>query len=217
MSEVIRQSPVVFDRTVATRTGCGGWEVVLEFEGEGDGPWLVDLSHLQRWDCQDIELDSMAPFGLSVPAEPGQVILQDDKLIARMNRTQAMITCLRMGDSIEPPTAEGSTDITDAHCMLAVVGPETPGVMEHVSNLDLFKPGREMPFLTQGPVMHIPCQVVTLSEECVLMSFSRGYGQSFADAMLHAASGCDLRPGGEGVFNERFLQIQSSNGHISSP
>jgi len=210
MSEVIRQSPVVFDRKALRKTGSNGWESVLEFEGEGDGPWLLDLSHLQRWDCQDLELDSMAPFGLSVPAEPGQAFLQNDTIIARMNRTQAMITCLGTGDSIETPTAVGFTDITDAHCMLAVVGPETPGVMEHVSILDLFKPGREMPFLTQGPVMHIPCQVVTLSEECVLMSFSRGYGQSFADALLHAASGCKLRPGGEGVFNERFLQIQSS-------
>jgi hypothetical protein len=209
MSEVIRQSPIIFEQKAAEKTNSLGWEVVLKLEGEGDGPWLVDLSHLQRWDCQDIELDSMAPFGLGVPVEPGQAFLQDDKLIARMNRTQAMITCLGTGDSIETPTAMGYTDITDAHCMLAVVGSETPGVMEHVSNLDLFKPGREMPFLTQGPVMHIPCQVVTLSEECVLMSFSRGYGQSFADAMLHAASGCDLRPGGEGVFNERFLQIQS--------
>ncbi len=209
MSEVIRQSPIIFEQKAAEKTNSLGWEVVLKLEGEGDGPWLVDLSHLQRWDCQDMELDSMAPFGLGVPVEPGQAFLQDDKLIARMNRTQAMITCLGTGDSIETPTAMGYTDITDAHCMLAVVGSETPGVMEHVSNLDLFKPGREMPFLTQGPVMHIPCQVVTLSEECVLMSFSRGYGQSFADAMLHAASGCDLRPGGEGVFNERFLQIQS--------
>jgi len=206
MSAVFRQGPIIFNRQVARTTGHLGWEVVLEFEGEGNGPWLVDLSHLQRWDYQDMELDSTAPFGLSMPAEPGQVVLQDDKLIARMNRTQAMIVCLRTGDSIESPTAVGFTDITDAHCMLAVVGPATPGVMEHVSNLDLFNPGRKMPFLTQGPIMHIPCQVVTLSEECVLMSFSRGYGQSFADAILHAASGCDLRPGGESVFNNRFLQ-----------
>jgi hypothetical protein len=163
---------------------------------------------LQRWDYQDMELDSMAPFGLSMPAESGQVVLQNDKLISRMNRTQAMIVCLRPGDTIESSTAVGFTDITDAHCMLAVVGAETPRVMEHVSNLDLFEPGRKMPFLTQGPVMHIPAQVVTLDMDCVLMSFSRGYGQSFADAMLHAASGYELRPGGADVFNKRFLQKQ---------
>ena len=206
MSTVFRRSPIIFDRKAAEKTDSLGWEVVLKFEAEGDGPWLVDLSHLQRWDYQDMELDATAPFDLSMPAEPGQVVLQNDKLISRMNRTQAMITCLRTGDSIEARKAVGFTDITDAHCMLAVVGSEAPAVMEHVSNLDLFEPGRKMPFLTQGPIMHIPAQVVTLDNDCVLMSFSRGYGQSLADAMLHAASGCDLRPGGEGVFNKRFLQ-----------
>jgi hypothetical protein len=204
MSAAFRQSPIIFDRKAAERRDSYGWEVVLEFEGEGGGPWLVDLSHLQRWDCQDAELDSTSPFGLSMPAEPGQVIFQDDKFVARMNRTQAMIVCLRSGDAIEMRNTVGLTDITDAHCMLAVVGAETPCVMEHVSNLDLFKLGRKMPFLTQGPIMHIPAQVMTLDVDCVLMSFSRGYGQSFADAILHAASGCDLRPGGELVFIKRF-------------
>ena len=73
-------------------------------------------------------------------------------------------------------------------------------VKEHVSNLDLFRPDRQMPFLTQGPIMHIPCQVETLDTDCVLMTFSRGYGQTFVDALLHSASGCKLRPGGEAVF-----------------
>ena len=206
MSAVFRQSPITFDQKAAKKTNRLGWEVVLEFEEENGGPWLVDLSHLQRWDCQDMELDSTQPFGLSMPAEPGQVVLQHDKLIARMNRTQAMIVCLRSGDSIETPKALGFTDITDAHSVLAVVGPETPDVMEHVSNLDLFRPDRQMPFLTQGPIMHIPCQVVTMNMDTVLMTFSRGYWQSFARAMLHAASGCKLRPGGEEVFNRRLSQ-----------
>jgi len=174
MSTVFRQSPVIFDRKPAETTNRLGWEVVLEFEEEGDGPWLVDLSHLQRWDYQHTDLDSQKQLGLDVPARPGQVLLRNQILLTRMNRTQAMIVCLSSGDSTETPKAVGFTDITDAHCMLAVVGPGTPFVMEHVSNLDLFKPGRKMPFLTQGPVMHIPAQVVTLDANCVLMSFSRG-------------------------------------------
>jgi hypothetical protein len=206
MSAVFRQSSVIFDRKAAEQKVSSGWEVVLQFEGEGGGPWLVDLSHLRRWDYQHKDLGSQKPFDLDVPARPGQVLLRDGKIVTRMNRTQAMIVCLETGDSTEAQNAEGFTDLTDAHCMLAVVGPETQFVMEHVSNLDLFEPGRQMPFLTQGPIMHIPAQVVTLDVDCVLMSFSRGYGQSFADAILHAASGCDLRPGGEGVFSKRFLQ-----------
>lgn len=208
MSALFRRNHINFNCKDIEKEVFLTWEVVLEFEGEGGGPWLVDLSHLQRWDCQDMELDSTAPFGLGMPSEPEQVVFQNDKMIARMNRTQAMITCLRTGDSFETRKPVGCTDITDAYCALAVVGPETPRVMEHVSNLDLFKPGRKMPFLTQGPIMHIPAQVVTLDADCVLMSFSRGYGQSFADAILHAASGCGLRPGGERIFNKRFLQEQ---------
>ena len=203
MSAVFRQSPVIFAGNAVQKTSSLGWEVVTQYEGEGGGPWLVDLSHLSRWDCQGKELNLTAPFGLGMPAEPGQVVFKNDTFIARMNHTQAMIICLRTGDPIATHEPVGFTDITDAYCTLAVVGPETPYVMEHVSNLDLFKPGRKMPFLTQGPVMHIPAQVVTLDVDCILMSFSRGYGQSFADAMLHAASGCGLRPGGENVFNNQ--------------
>ena len=200
MSSPHRQSPIRFDCDAAEMTVYDGWDVVLEFADQGEGPWLVDLSHLQRWDFQHLELDSCRPFGMDVPAEPGQAILQDKKLITRMNRTQVTIWNLSRNDSPEMPEAVNVTDLTDAHCMLAVLGQDASRVMEHVSNLDLFRPDGQVPFLTQGPVMHIPCQAVTVDMDCVLMTFSRGYGLSSADAMLHAASGCRLRPGGEEVF-----------------
>lgn len=201
MSDIIRQSPVRFDAGIVRKTTFDGWEIVQEFAGGADGPWLVDLSHLQRWDYQHSNLDAQLPAALKVPARPGQVSLQDGRLINRMNRTQLSIWHLDMHEVRELPADVGFTDLTEAHCMLAVVGRQTPAVMEQVCNLDLFEPGRPMPFLTQGPVMHIPCQVVTLSQTCVLMTFSRGYGQTFAEAMLHSASGCGLRPGGADVFS----------------
>ncbi len=201
MSSVFRQSPVTFRCDAAEKTTHDGWEIVLAFEDESEGPWLVDLSHLQRWDFQHANLDLKTPFGLDMPAEPGQVILQDERLVTRMNRTQAAIWNLTRSDALEVPEVMNFTDLTDAHCMLAVLGQGVSQVMENVSNLDLFRPDRQVPFLTQGPVMHVPCQVVTVAVDCVLMTFSRGYGQSFADAMLHAASGCKLRPGGEEVFS----------------
>ncbi len=201
MSSVFRQSPVTFQCEAAEKITHDGWEIVLAFEGEGEGPWLVDLSHLQRWDFQHANLDLKTPFGLDMPAEPGQVILHDERLVTRMNRTQAAIWNLTRSDALEVPEVMNFTDLTDAHCMLAVLGQGVSQVMENVSNLDLFRPDRQVPFLTQGPVMHIPCQVVTVAIDCVMMTFSRGYGQSFADAMLHAASGCKLRPGGEEVFS----------------
>ena len=206
MNTVFRQSPVTFSCKAAEKTYDDNWEVVLAFADEGKGPWLVDLSHLQRWDFQHVEMGSTQPLGLSVPAKPGQVNVHNDKVIARMNRTQAMISCLARGDTSEVREALEFTEMTDAHCALAVVGEDVPCVMEHVSNLDLFDPDRPMPFLTQGPVMHIPCQVLTLGIDCVLLTFSRGYGQSFADAMLHAASGQKLRPGGENIFSQWLLK-----------
>ncbi len=201
MSSVFRQSPVTFRCDAAEKTTHDGWEIVLAFEDESEGPWLVDLSHLQRWDFQHANLDLKTPFGLDMPAEPGQVILQDERLVTRMNRTQAAVWNLTRSDALEVPEVMNFTDLTDAHCMLAVLGQGVSQIMEGVSNLDLFRPGRQLPFLTQGPVMHIPCQVVTVAVDCVLMTFNRGYGQSFADAMLHAATGCKLSPGGEEVFS----------------
>jgi hypothetical protein len=201
-----RQSPVRFDAVVAEATEHNDWQVILAYEDENEGPWLVDLSHLRRWDFQDIDVGSKSPFDLQVPARPGQVSVQREFLITRMNGTQSAIWYLGQNEIEVAPDDMACTDMTDAHCMLAVLGAGAPRVMEHLSNLDLFDPQRAMPFLTQGPVMRIPCQVVTLGADCVLMTLSRGYGQTFADAMLHAASGCNLEPGGESQFN-RWLRL----------
>jgi hypothetical protein len=201
-----RQSPVRFDAAVAETRQHGDWQVITAFEGEGEGPWLIDLSHRQRWDYQNVNLDAQSPFGLKVPASPGQVSVQRDLLITRMNGTQVSIWHLGQGESESLPDDIAFTEMTDAHCMLAVVGGDTPSVIEQICNLDLFDPQRMMPFLTQGPVMHIPCQVVTLNPECVLMTFSRGYGQTFANSMLHAAESCKLNPGGEARFNNMIRE-----------
>jgi hypothetical protein len=196
-----RQSPVQFEVEVVASTQRNDWPVVLEYRDEGPGPWLVDLSHRQRWDYQHTDMDSQNPFGLRVPANPGQVSIQHDMLVSRMNGTQLAIWNLGHNEAEPVPGNAAYTDMTDTHCMLAVIGADSSAVLEHLSNLDLFNPNREMPFLTQGPVIHIPCQVVTLGPDCVVMTLSRGYGQTFADSALHAASGCMLKPTGEKQFN----------------
>jgi len=200
--KLTRLSPVQFNARAAETRRRGAWQVVASYEDEGEGPWLIDLSHRQRWDFQAAELDLQTPFGLQAPARPGQVSVQGELLISRMNGTQVAVWHLGGGEPEAAPADKAYTDMTDAHCMLAVLGADTRNVMEHLSRLDLFDPRREHPFLSQGPVLHIPCQVVTLGPDCVLMTFSRGYGQSFADAMLHAASGCGLQPAGEDRFND---------------
>jgi len=93
-----------------------------------------------------------------------------------------------------------------------VVGAAAPAVMEHVSNLDLFPPGRPSPFLTQGPILHVASQIVTCGSDCALIAVGRGYGQTFADAMLHAARGTGLRPGGERVFTDWYAGPDNPSG-----
>lgn len=119
-----------------------------------------------------------------------------------MNRTQVSIGSIGCGAPTDTPPDVGYTDTTDSHCWLAILGKNTPTVMECVSSLDLFLPERITPFLTQGPVLHVPCQVVTMETDCILISFSRGYGQTFIDALLHSASDTEVQVGGEQVFTD---------------
>ena len=223
--EARRYSPVRFDVPPKEVERRDGWDVVLAYEGEGkvegagqgdgvgeaggagegQGPWLVDLSHRARWDYQDRRIDDHRPLGLHVPPAPREVSIERGLMISRMNNTQASIVHVGPDTAPAMPDEVGYTDTTDAHCCLAVVGTATPVVLEHVSNLDLFPPRRRPPFLTQGPVLHVPCQIVTRGYDGALLTFGRGYGQTFADAMLQAAGEVGLRPGGERVFTDWWL------------
>jgi hypothetical protein len=210
MTTITRVSPVLFDATPAEQENHQGWTVIRRYQGEGHGPWLVDLSHRQRWDFQSSNPDCR-PFGLTLPEQPGQTIRHGDWLVSRMNRTQASLWHLGPGSESDVPVEPALTDITDGTCLLALVGQEGSGelvrqVMEGISNLDLWSPQRTRPCLTQGPVLHIPCQVVTLGAEAVVLSFSRGYGQAFAEAWLHSARPQGLRPGGEQLFHRWWSQ-----------
>ena len=202
MTQAIRRSPVDFGVGAQESADRGGWKVNLVLSGEGDGPWLVDLSHRDRWDYQDSKVGEHSPLGLTVPRQYGEVSIQGDLVINRLNRTQVNIWHLGAGEAPATPDEVACTSVTDGHCMLAVVGPGTKDAMECVSNLDLFKPGEEFPFLTQGTIMHIPCQVVSFGPECVVFTFSRGYGQTFAEAMLHGCHGVGLKPAGEKRFSD---------------
>ena len=202
-SSLVRRSPVVFDATPVATEPRTGWQVVTAYADERDGPWLVDLSHRARWDLQDRRIDEHRPFGLTVPGTPGEVAVENGLMINRMNRTQSAIWHVGPGPAPRMPAVVSYTDTTDSHAWLAIVGPAAPAVLERVSNLDLFPPGRDMPFLTQGPVLHVPCQVVTWAADLVLVACSRGYGRTFAEALFHSGADLGLRPAGEAVFTRR--------------
>lgn len=203
-----RRSPVVFDSTPAKLEPRAGWNVVRSYPQDRtlDSLRLIDLSHRPRWDYQDHCLDEQSPFGLRVPPRPGEIAVTGGLIISRMNRTQVSIGSI--GHDVPPdmPLDVGYTDTTDSHCWLAVVGENAPAVMECVSSLDLFLPERITPCLTQGPILHVPCQVVTMETDCILISFSRGYGQTFVDALLRLASDTGLQVGGEQVFTDWVVE-----------
>ena len=205
-----RRSPVSFGARPAATESRDGWTVVLRYEGEGDhpGPFLVDLSHRPRWDHQDSRVATHRPMGLPVPERFGGVGVHGRLVINRMNRTQVAIWHLGDGPPPSTPPEPGFTDTGDGHCMLAFVGAGVPEVLEHLTALDLFDPARTTPFLTQGPILHVPCQVVTFATDLVVMTLARGYGETFAEAALESRAIAGLRAGGERVFIQAFSQAK---------
>ena len=208
-----RRSPVAFDANPAATEMRDGWGVVLRYQDEErhGGPWLVDLSHRRRWDYQDGSVATQRPMDLPVPGEYGRVGVHGPLVINRMNRTQVAIWHLGAGAPPTMPSETAFTETTDGHCMLAFVGDGVPHVLEHLTALDLFDPGRPMPFLTQGPVLHVPCQVVTFSTDLVVMTFARGYGETFAHATLHSGALAGLGPGGEEAFQLKFARATAGS------
>lgn len=199
MENIQRRSPIRFNTEPVQKENWDGWEVAISY-GTGKGPFLIDLSHRSRWDLQDADLSRFRPFGLMVPQNPGQCVYKKGIIINRMNRTQCALWHLA-GKRPKPPEEPAYTETTDGRALLAVTGSAILGFMERVTNLDLGAPSLTPPCLVQGPILHIPCQVVLFSRDgddaTVLFSFSRGYGQAMAEALLHSGKDLGLMPGGE--------------------
>jgi len=189
-----------------------GWEVVLEYENEADGPFLVDLSHIGKWDVQGENLSSLRPAGLIVPEEPARSTLTESYFVNLIKWNWATIWHF----SREMPDFAGDfafTNVTEAYALLALLGKEAFSIMEKGTALDLLSPGRKPPFLLMGPVHHVRSQVVVLSRasdtSAVMVACSRGYGQSMAEALLDAGKECGLRPGGEDVFTRMVARMNA--------
>ncbi len=205
MENIIRRSAVLFDAVPVTTEERDGWAVVLEYEDEGPGPYVVDLSHRPRWDLQDAEISGIQPPGIAIPGAPGQCVFENGFLINRMNRTQASAWHLA-GAAPVFPDDPAYTDVTDATVLLAICGQNLFSIVEKLSALDFQDPSREVPFLLQGPVSHIPCQIATLDKtpasSGILMTCSRGYARDMVRAILEAGAEFKLRPAGEQAFSD---------------
>ena len=205
MENIQRCSPVVFDSKAAETTMQDDWLVVLEYEEQGQGPWVVDLSHRPRWDLQDNEISAQQLFGMTVPEVPGQSVFNNGVLINRMNRTQASIWHLE-GERLDLPESPAFTDVTDATLFMALLGKDIFSIAEKLTSLDFLDPSRQTPFLLQGPFSHVPGQIVTLGntpeKSGILFTCSRGYAKDMAAAVLHAGDEFGLSPAGQSTFDD---------------
>ena len=193
-------SPISFEAVPSATESRENWEVVLTYEGENDISGLTNLSHWPKWDIQDKSLSRIELSDIHIPDQPGSVFIGDTCIVNRVNATQATIWQYR--EQVQQwPVLPAMTDVTDAYALVALYGRETARIMEKVTTLDLAQPGKDSPFLLQGPVLHIPMQVVVMKNDRallgVLMAFARGYGQTVVDALLDAGEDFGLKPAGE--------------------
>jgi len=204
MADIQRKSPVQFD-AVPTKTEVRDyWKVALAYDDEGSGPYLVDLSHKTRWDLQSASLADFRPCDVAVPKTPGQCALENGVLLNRMNRTQVAVWHLG-GAAAAMPEDPAYTDVSEGTVFLALFGPKAFFIAEKLSALDFLDPGKQPPFLLQGPFSHVPCQIVTLEKNAdgdggILLTCSRGYGHSMVHAVMEAGAEFGLRPAGENRF-----------------
>jgi hypothetical protein len=209
MVAIRRRTPVAFSSRPARTVIRDHWEIALAYDEEGPGPWLVDLCHQPRWDLQDGQIGDLNP---AVPDVPGACRLENQLLINRMNGTQAALWHLGSEEAPILPDAAGYTDVTDATLFLALFGPRIFEVTEHLTNLDFGNPLRRTPFLLQGPLAHVPCQVVVLARGedgsgGVLLTCSRGYAQDMVPVLLSAGAAHGLRPAGEKRFKSWLADL----------
>jgi hypothetical protein len=203
--DIMRRSPVTFPGKPLKTELRDHWTVVLEYEAQGSGPWVVDLSHRMRWDLQDSDISRHRPWDLNIPDTPGRCALENGILINRMNQTQASIWHLS-GEDRSIPDDPAFTDVTDATVFLALLGKEIFSITEKLAALDFLDPLKEAPFLLQGPFSHVPCQIAVLGNtperSAILLTCSRGYARDMIAAILEAGEEFKLQPAGESAFSD---------------
>jgi hypothetical protein len=204
--DIQRVSPVVFKSTPLKTERRDNWAVVMEFSKEGDGPYLVDLSHRPRFDFQDANLAAITPFGIKLPALPGNCVLEKGVLANRMNNTQVSLFNLDGAEDITMPEETGYTDVTESTICVAIIGKQVFSICEKLTSLDFMDPQRKAIFLFQGPFSHVPCQIVTMCKEGdkagIILTCSRGYGRDVIHAILDAGEEFGLAPAGEARFTD---------------
>ena len=208
MGSILRRSPIKYQGPPIQREIREGWEVAVAYEAEGNGPFLVDLSHVAKWDFQGPDVAEVRLGEISIPGTPGKCVFCNGVLVSRLNRVQAAVWHLS-GAAPQSPPDTVYTDVTEAYALMGILGEAAYGIMEKVTPLDLSDPREESPFLIQGPVLGVTSQVVVISQEDdrfgVLIACSRGYGQRIWESILEAGREWGLCPCGQAAA-DRWLQ-----------
>ena len=214
MVEIIRQSPIHFDARPIKTEKQGDWEIVLEYDDEGKGPYIIDLSHVPRWDAQDADFSRMRPWGCDIPPRTGDCVHRQGILISRLNQNRAIFYHLL---DLMPavPDEPALTEVTDASATMVLIGKETSAILEKSTALDITVKLNQAPCLLQGPIFHVPCQIVVLGEvgnsSAVVIACPRGYAKSMVDGLFEAGNQWDLRPAGKNAFSNWIHQLFNLN------
>ena len=210
MESIRRYSPVSFEKKAIQTEQRGGWEIVLKYEDEDNCPYLVDMSHIAKWDIQDARIARLQSVGITIPETPGTCMYDNGILISRLNQTQATVWHLS-DKNLKIPDKSAYTDISEGLSLLSFLGQEVFSFMEKITALDLQSPQKLRPFYLQGPVLHIPCQVAVLEKDALIIGFSRGYAHSMVEAILEAGQQWGMHPAGELAFRGYFQNLFTSS------
>ena len=203
MLKIIRKSPVNFDARPIKTESKGDWEIVLEYDNEGLGPHIIDLSHVPRWGAQDADLSRLRPWGCEIPPVAGDCFLRQGILISRLSQNQAIF--YHLFDTLPTvPDEPALTEVTDASAVMVLIGKEILAILEKCTALDITPKLNKAPCLLQGPIFHVPCQIVTMGEvedTCVaIIACPRGYAKSMVAGLIEAGNHLNLRPAGKNAF-----------------
>ncbi|MFO8084532.1 MAG: sarcosine oxidase subunit gamma SoxG [Desulfobacterales bacterium] len=198
-----RRSPIRFNIEPVKIEMRGGWKIARRYAKDPKGLHIVDLSHFPRWDMQDNALENLDPYGNRVPEAPGRIYMEQNLLIGRLNKTQAIAWHFATESPVFPKSPS-FTDITDSAAAMALVGPSVFDLVEKLCSLDLSNPHEKPPFLLQGPFSHVPCHIWVLHRDglsgCIALTCSRGYARDVASAVLEAGAQWGISPEGEDRF-----------------
>lgn len=214
MTQFIRRSPIAFSASVEHEENRGDWNVVLRYEGEGAGLKIVDFSNAVKWDIQDERLSIVHLLQIPIPETPGDCLLINGILVARVTPNRARVWHLFNADA-EMPRQPPYTDVTDGFALLSLSGENLPSMMERLTRMDLTSVDRPLPYRTEGKIADVPCEAVVLESGraggTVLIACPRSYGRALADALMEVGSSFAIRPAGQLAVYDMIMRYEAGS------